>query len=108
MFGLNYTNRTGLVSVMITVDQYLFNLFLCNPIAREWYPCDVALPIVSILCTHPKGYGAVLYIPERSQGIAMRNWKGHGAVSTVTIMTIQLNDSNRGSTPRVWNDYTIL
>ena len=67
-------------SVMIITDHYLFSLFSCDPIAREWYPCYVALPLVPIFlyvylllsiairvykvhrqfCTYPKGHRALI------------------------------------------------
>ena len=92
---------------MIT-DHYLFSLFLCDPIAREWYPCDVAIEIVSIFYTYTKGYRVVLYVHKRSQGITICNWKGHGEVSLVPIMNIQSNDLTRDSTFRALYEYTIL
>ena len=63
----NFINRPRRLKYvgMINTDHYIFILFFGDPIYREWYPCDVALPIVSILCTYLKGYGAVLYVPER-------------------------------------------
>ena len=113
---------------MIINDHYLFSLFVCDPIAREWYPCDVALSIVYVfvsvylllsieiqtqkvsrpLCTYLKRYGEVMYVPKRSQVITTRDWKGHGAVSAVPIMTIQSIDRTMGSDYLFWNEYTIL
>ena len=49
-----------------------------------------------------------MYVPKRSQVITTRDWKGHGAVSAVPIMTIQSIDRTMGSDYLFWNEYTIL
>ena len=66
-----------------------------------------------------------MYVPERSRGINIRDWKGHGALLPVTIiniqsddctravilvfvLTIQSNDRTRGSTACSRNYFTIL
>ena len=58
--------------------------------------------------TYKKTIEAVLYIPESSRGINIRDCKGHGEVSPVPIMTIRSNYHTMGSTSHVWNEYTIL
>ena len=47
-------------------------------------------------------------VPERLRGIAICDWKGRGEVSKITIMDVQSNDHNRGSTSSVWNENTVL
>ena len=74
-------------------------------VSREFN--DIKGKALSKLFTYPKGYEAVLYVPERSLGITILNWKGHEAVSPVPIMTIRSNDCTRCSTSHVCNDSTI-
>ena len=86
---------------MIITYHYLFSLFMCDPFARDWYTCNVALSIVSILylftcycqfyfwrrkyanisvrtqkvtgqfCTYPKGHRALIWATGKV------TWKYH-------------------------------